>query len=112
MCTSPVGGARQGSTDSSTGSLASELCHRLPAILQWFSGNIGFHHIHHLGSRIPNYFLETAQREVEIFRTVKPLTLRASLRCLKFRLWDEESRRLVGFDHVKEISRQVSPGSV
>jgi omega-6 fatty acid desaturase (delta-12 desaturase) len=56
--------------------------------LQWFTGNIGFHHIHHLGSKIPNYNLPKAYRENPLFH-VKPLTLLSSLKCLKWRLYDE-----------------------
>lgn len=69
----------------------------LPRVLQWFSGNIGFHHIHHLNPSIPNYRLPVCQREQEIFRSVEPLTLRTSLQSLRLRLYDEDSRRMVGF---------------
>jgi acyl-lipid omega-6 desaturase (Delta-12 desaturase) len=75
--------------------------YQLPAVLQWFTGNIGFHHIHHLSSRIPNYFLARCLRENPAFQ-VKPITLRSSLRSLRLRLWDEQSRRMIGF---KELSR-------
>jgi omega-6 fatty acid desaturase (delta-12 desaturase) len=74
--------------------------YRLPKILQWFSGNIGFHHIHHLSPRIPNYNLE------KLFQTVPSITLRSSLKSFNFRLWDEKSRRLVGFRHLKQMRRQ------
>lgn len=70
---------------------------KLPRILQWFSGNIGFHHIHHLGPRIPNYNLERCHRAEPMFRDVRPLTLADSLGTLGLRLWDESSKRLVGF---------------
>jgi len=69
----------------------------LPRVLQWFSGNIGFHHIHHLSSRIPNYRLPKAYREQPLFQQVPTLTLRSSLRSLRLHLYDEASRRLVGF---------------
>jgi omega-6 fatty acid desaturase (delta-12 desaturase) len=72
--------------------------YKLPRVLQWFSGNIGYHHVHHLSSRIPNYNLQACHEAHELFRSVRPVTLRASLRSLGFRLWDEERRRLVGFD--------------
>jgi omega-6 fatty acid desaturase (delta-12 desaturase) len=65
--------------------------------LQWFTGNIGFHHIHHLNPRIPNYNLERCHDENPIFQQVKPLTLLSSLRCLNLRLWDENQQKLVGF---------------
>jgi omega-6 fatty acid desaturase (delta-12 desaturase) len=71
--------------------------YKLPRMLQWFSGNIGFHHIHHLSPSIPNYRLPVCHRDQEIFHDVEPLTLRKSLRSLRLRLYDEESRRLVGF---------------
>jgi omega-6 fatty acid desaturase (delta-12 desaturase) len=69
----------------------------LPRVLQWFSGNIGFHHIHHLSPRIPNYRLETCYREQPLFQSVDRITLLSSLRTLRLRLYDEASRRLVGF---------------
>ena len=71
--------------------------YKLPRVLQWFTGNIGFHHIHHLSPRIPNYYLERCYKECELFQKVKPITLWASLKCIKFRLWDEENRRLISF---------------
>jgi len=71
--------------------------YKLPRVLQWFTGNIGFHHIHHLGPRIPNYYLPKCHRENPIFQQVKPLTILTSLKSLSYRLWDEKNRRLVGF---------------
>ncbi len=69
----------------------------LPPILQWFSGNIGFYHVHHLSPRIPNYQLSRCHRSHPIFQSVPPLTIRASLRSLRLHLWDEHNRRLVNF---------------
>lgn len=80
--------------------------YKLPKILQWFSGNIGFHHIHHLSSRIPNYNLERCHKAEPLFQTVKPITLFASFKSFTFRLWDEQRRRLVGFGHLRAIRRQ------
>ncbi|MEO6847079.1 MAG: fatty acid desaturase [Chthoniobacterales bacterium] len=71
--------------------------YKLPKILQWFSGNIGFHHIHHLSPRIPNYHLERAHNAEPLFQTVKPLTVRRSLKSLTLRLWDEGHQKLVTF---------------
>jgi len=76
--------------------------YKLPRLLQWFSGNIGFHHIHHVSSRIPNYKLEKCHVENEVFNRVKPVTLLTSFKSLKFRLWDETQQRLVGFAGVKK----------
>ena len=70
---------------------------RLPRVLQWFSGNIGFHHVHHLSPRIPNYFLETCHREHPALQGVPVLDLLSTAGCFSLRLWDEERGRLVGF---------------
>jgi len=75
--------------------------YKLPRVLQWFSGNIGFHHVHHLSSRIPNYFLEPCHNKLPEFQKVAPLKFIASLKTLKYRLWDEDHRKMVGFDHIK-----------
>lgn len=74
--------------------------YQLPGILQWFTGNIGFHHIHHLSPRIPNYFLPRCHKANPALQ-IKPLTLLSSLKCARLRLWDEANRRLVGFKAVK-----------
>ena len=81
--------------------------YKLPKILQFFSGNIGFHHIHHLSPRIPNYKLNKVQNEVPIFQTVKPVTLWSSLRFLFLRLWHEEEQRLIGFHALKGLRRNM-----
>lgn len=75
--------------------------YKLPAVLNWFSGNIGYHHIHHLSAKIPNYNLAKAYRENPIFH-VKPLTILASLKSLKWRLYDEANRRLTGWEILKK----------
>ena len=80
--------------------------YKLPKILQWFSGNIGFHHIHHLSSRIPNYNLERCHDADPMFQEVKPLTFFRSLKSLTFRLWDEQRGKLVGFRHARKIRRE------
>lgn len=79
--------------------------YKLPKILQWFTGNIGFHHIHHLSPRIPNYKLEECHVENPEFQ-IEPLTLRDSLKSLFFRLWDEKQKMLVGWDALKRYRRQ------
>lgn len=83
--------------------------YKLPKVLQWFSGNIGFHHIHHLSARIPNYNLERCHRADPLFQSVKPITFFESLKSLGFRLWDEERRRLVGFRHLKTLRKEQKP---
>jgi acyl-lipid omega-6 desaturase (Delta-12 desaturase) len=84
--------------------------YKLPKILQWFSGNIGFHHIHHLSARIPNYNLERCHKADPLFHGVKPVTLLGSLKSFSFRLWDEQRRKLVGFGHLKKLRHEQRPG--
>jgi len=86
-------------------SLQGSSFYKLPAVLRWFTGNIGFHHIHHLGSKIPNYNLPKAYKENPIFH-IKPLTLLSSLKCLKWRLYDEANRRLAGWEVLKQYRRK------
>jgi omega-6 fatty acid desaturase (delta-12 desaturase) len=81
--------------------------YKLPRFLQWFTGNIGFHHIHHLAPKIPNYRLEQCLRENKIFQCVQPLTLRTSLRSLRLRLYDEDLQDMVGY---RELRQASSPG--
>jgi omega-6 fatty acid desaturase (delta-12 desaturase) len=92
---------RRPAWDFCTAALQGSSFYKLPKVLQWFSGNIGFHHIHHLSPRIPNYNLEKCHRAEPLFQTVKPVTLFASLKSLTFRLWDEQCRKLVSFRAVK-----------
>jgi omega-6 fatty acid desaturase (delta-12 desaturase) len=88
---------RAGEWDYCAAALRGSSFYKLPRVLQWFSGNIGFHHIHHLSPRIPNYHLEDCHQAEPLFQTVKPVTLLSSLKSLTFRLWDEQGRKLVGF---------------
>ena len=82
--------------------------YQLPRLLQWFTGNIGFHHIHHLNPRIPNYRLQACYEENPILQRPPAITLLHSLRSLQFRLYDEENRQLVGWEVLKQ-RRQVAP---
>ena len=75
--------------------------YKLPKLLQWFTGNIGFHHIHHLSPRIPNYKLEKCHNENPMLQ-IEPLTFRHSLKSLFFRLWDEKEKMLVGWGALKK----------
>ena len=97
--------------DYATAALQGSSFYKLPRVLQWFSGNIGFHHIHHLSPRIPNYHLEKCHKAEPLFQTVKPVTLFGSLKSLTFRLWDEQRQRLVGYRALKAIRNQQRQGS-
>jgi omega-6 fatty acid desaturase (delta-12 desaturase) len=70
---------------------------KLPRVLQFFSGNIGLHHVHHLSAKVPNYNLQRAHDENSIFHDVPTLSLWDGLRAVRFKLWDEEQSRLVTF---------------
>ncbi|MFN2134790.1 MAG: fatty acid desaturase [Candidatus Promineifilaceae bacterium] len=83
--------------------------YRLPRLLQWFSGNIGFHHIHHLSPRIPNYKLEEAYRADPLFQDVNELTLRSSFGTLSLGLWDEEAQRLITFREAHARGEEALP---
>lgn len=69
----------------------------LPQVVHWFTGNIAYHHIHHLASRIPNYRLREAFESSPLLQTAPRLTMWSSLRCARLKLWDEELKQLVGF---------------
>jgi Fatty acid desaturase len=71
--------------------------YKLPKVLQWFTGNIGLHHIHHVQPRIPSYNLQQCQDAIPAFQAVPPLTLRRSLDSLRLRLLDESGRRMVSW---------------
>lgn len=86
--------------DYETAALKAASYYKLPRILQWFTGNIGFHHVHHLRPRIPNYLLEKAHNENPIFHNGTILTIRTSIKCMFLQLWDEETKKLVGFNYL------------
>ena len=92
---------RHGNWNYFKASMQGSSFYKLPALLQWFSGNIGFHHIHHLGSKIPNYNLSKAYKENPVFH-IKPMTLLSSFKCLKWRVYDEANRQLAGWDVLKQ----------
>ena len=96
---------RREAWDYTTAALQGSSFYKLPRILQWFSGNIGFHHIHHLSPRIANYNLERCHNSHPLLREVKPLTVRNSLKSINFRLWDEQRRQIVGFKHIRGMPR-------
>jgi omega-6 fatty acid desaturase (delta-12 desaturase) len=82
--------------------------YKLPKLLQWITGNIGFHHVHHLSPRVPNYHLEEAHNAVPPLQQATTITLATSLKALRFRLWDEDNKAFVSFKQIKHL--QVKPG--
>ncbi len=81
----------------------------LGRIGHWLTGNIGYHHIHHLASQIPNYRLASCFAENPALQRVTRLTIRDSLRCAKLRLWDEERKTMITF---RELGRAPAPAAV
>ena len=103
---------RSADWDYATAALRGSSFYKLPKVLQWFSGNIGFHHIHHLSPRIPNYHLEKCHQAEPLFQTVKPVTLFGSLKSLTFRLWDEQRQKLVGYRALRAMRKQQGQNAV
>jgi omega-6 fatty acid desaturase (delta-12 desaturase) len=78
---------------------------KLPKVLQWFTGNIGLHHVHHLAPRIPNYNLQRAHDENPIFHHAPTISLAQSVKMLRLALWDEHQKRMVGFGDLRALQR-------
>lgn len=75
--------------------------YQLSKPLQWLTGNIGFHHVHHLSPRVPNYYLETVHETNPSLQRVTTITLRTSLKALRFRLYDENQKTFISFRELK-----------
>jgi omega-6 fatty acid desaturase (delta-12 desaturase) len=95
--------AKRDEWDYTKAALSGSSYYKLPKILQWFTGNIGFHHIHHLSPRIPNYKLEKCHKENPVLQTNSVLTLRTSLKSIFLSLWDERKKKLVSFRYLKTL---------
>ena len=98
--------ARHDNWDFFKAGMSGSSFYKLPKVLQWFTGNIGFHHIHHLSPKIPNYKLEACHNENPVFQ-VEPLTVRRSLKSLMYRLWDEKENMLVYWNALKKYKPQT-----
>ncbi|MFC2170884.1 fatty acid desaturase [Calditrichota bacterium] len=90
--------------DFLTAALNSSSYYKLPKVLQWISGNIGLHHVHHVNARIPNYNLQACLNETPLLQKVAPMTLLDSFKSIQMHLWDENQKKLVSFRSQK-ISR-------
>ncbi|CAH0286001.1 MULTISPECIES: fatty acid desaturase [Peribacillus] len=80
--------------------------YKLPKLMQFLTGNIGYHHVHHLSPRVPNYKLEMAHNNTQPLENVPTITLATSLRSIRFRLWDEESKTFVSFKDIKYLTKK------
>ena len=101
--------ARHEAWDPIRAALEGSSYYRLPKVLQWLTGNIGLHHIHHLRPRTPNYQLQRTYEAVPEVRRVEPVTLRSSLKSLRMNLWDEEAQELISFRALRRRIRQGAP---
>jgi omega-6 fatty acid desaturase (delta-12 desaturase) len=81
---------------------------KLPQPLQFFTGNIGLHHVHHLNARIPNYNLQAAHDEVDLFKSVPVLTFWDGIKATRLKLWDEERGKLVTFPEARRNARRTA----
>lgn len=75
--------------------------------MQFLTGNIGYHHVHHLSPRVPNYKLEEAHNNTLPLKNVPTITLATSLRSIRFRLWDEENKNFIGFKDLRYVAEKV-----
>jgi omega-6 fatty acid desaturase (delta-12 desaturase) len=89
--------ARDDAWDPVQSALEGSSYYKLPRPLQWITGNIGLHHIHHLRPRIPNYALQACYDAIPAMQAVRPLTFFESLKSLSMNLWDEGQQKMVGF---------------
>lgn len=78
--------------------------YKLPKLLQWITGNIGFHHVHHLSPKVPNYNLEKAHNATPPLQQATTITISTSLQSLRFRLWDKHTKTFVSFKEIKRFS--------
>lgn len=96
--------ARHAEWDYETAALFGSSYFRMSRVGQWFTGNIGFHHVHHLNPRVPNYYLEACHNAHPRFQEATTVTLGSSWRFFTLKLWDEELQRLVTL-------REIAPAS-
>ncbi|WP_217585783.1 fatty acid desaturase [Lentibacillus saliphilus] len=80
--------------------------YKLPKVLQWLTGSIGFHHVHHLSPRVPNYNLEQVHNATPPLKQATTITLLSSLKAIRFRLYDEQHKTFVSFQEMRAISRR------
>ena len=83
--------------------------YKLPKWAQWITGNIGYHHVHHLSPRVPNYYLEDVHNNNSELNSVPTITVRRSLKALRYRLWDERNKQFISFQDIKKQAVKHKP---
>src|SRR5262249_38074356 len=81
---------------------------RLPALLQWFTGSIGLHHIHHLAPRIPNYRLQECHDATPLLQEAPVITIRTRRQAMRLALWDQAQHRPTRVSAVRQLAREAS----
>jgi len=89
--------ARKGEWEPLRAAMEGSSFYRMSSVPRWFSSNIGYHHVHHLSPRIPNYQLKKCYDAVPALQEKMPLTIRESFPCVRLKVWDEKLQRMVGF---------------
>jgi omega-6 fatty acid desaturase (delta-12 desaturase) len=89
--------ARRAEWDGLRAAMEGSSFYKLPAVLRWFTGSIGYHHVHHFGPRIPNYRLKECYEAIPGLQAKPPLTLMRSFAAIRLKVWDETRRALIGF---------------
>jgi omega-6 fatty acid desaturase (delta-12 desaturase) len=97
--------ARHEEWDPMRAALEGASYYKLPKVLQWITGSIGIHHVHHVRPGIPNYHLQQCRNDIPALQAVRPLTIRTSLKSLRLNLWDEKQKKLVGFRTLKALGQ-------
>lgn len=101
--------ATENNWDHLLASIQGSTFYKLPRLFRWLTGNIGYHHIHHLNSRIPNYNLVACAKEnPNLNRFVPTLTFRQSLKCMKHKLWDDQKQRMISFRENRSSRKTLS----
>ena len=83
--------------------------YKLPKVLQWATGNIGFHHVHHLAPRVPNYNLEVAHESTPPLHMATTIDIKTSLESLRYKLYDPKNKRFITFKEVKQAVKRATP---
>jgi omega-6 fatty acid desaturase (delta-12 desaturase) len=94
-----------GEWDYATAAVEGSSYYRLPRVLEWVTGSIGFHHVHHLSPKIPNYLLRKCHEENPQFQRAKTLTMWESVRTFSLKLWDEDHQRLITWRQFRHLVR-------
>jgi omega-6 fatty acid desaturase (delta-12 desaturase) len=104
--------ARQSDWNVMQAALEGSSYFKLPRVLQWFTGNIGFHHVHHLSPRVANYRLEACHNSIPALRAVKSLNWLDGWKALRLTLWDETNQRMIRFIDVRTAPTSALPNEL